>query len=126
MCVCAKREEFRNGAVRHPQSQGCIERFNQTLKTSLLSVSSAMDTDWDKVLPQVLDAYNKRHHSTTGRAPDDVFALKSCNSVAAIYELDMIRKQILKNQNKYVSCLSSLRSNNAMTNKDKHSTEIAI
>ncbi|VDI82433.1 Hypothetical predicted protein [Mytilus galloprovincialis] len=54
----------------HPQSNGCVERFNRTL-TNMLSMYCAKDQAvWDEYLPQVLLAYRSSVHSTTGFTPN--------------------------------------------------------
>ncbi|CAG2228478.1 unnamed protein product [Mytilus edulis] len=54
----------------HPQSNGCVERFNRTL-TNMLSMYCAKDQAvWDEYLPQVLLAYRTSVHSTTGFTPN--------------------------------------------------------
>ncbi|XP_076838275.1 uncharacterized protein LOC143483318, partial [Brachyhypopomus gauderio] len=42
------------GTVYHPQSQGLVERANQTIKTKLAKVCAAGDMDWVQALPLVL------------------------------------------------------------------------
>ena len=44
----------------HPQANGMIERFNQTLQTSLVKVINTNKTDWDEKLDGLLFAYSKR------------------------------------------------------------------
>lgn len=54
----------------HPQSNGCVERFNRTL-IKMLSMYCAKDQQcWDEYLPQVLLAYRSSVHSTTGFTPN--------------------------------------------------------
>ena len=50
----------------HPQGNGQVERFNQTLESMLAKVVSDHQTDWDYHLPQVLFAYRTAIHDTTG------------------------------------------------------------
>ena len=54
--------EFRH-AARHPQSQGCIERFNGTIKL-IKRIAKASGVDWDKALNDTIVHYNNRFHST--------------------------------------------------------------
>ena len=53
----------------HPQTDGLVERFNQTLKSMLRRVSVQGGTDWDKLLPYVLFAYREVAQSSTGFSP---------------------------------------------------------
>ena len=55
----------KTGAVRHPQSQGGVERINSTL---LVRMRKILDnaTDWWKELEILLFYYQSRPHSSTG------------------------------------------------------------
>ena len=56
----------KTGTSFHPQSNGCVERFNRTL-TNTLSMYCATDQHhWDENLPQVILAYRSSVHATTG------------------------------------------------------------
>jgi hypothetical protein len=53
-----------------PQSNGCIERFNRTLKRMLFAHMTQFNTrNWIKALPLLLENYNSGVHSTTGFKP---------------------------------------------------------
>ena len=41
----------------HPQIDGLVEQFNQTLKNMLLKSATKEGKDWDKLLPYLLLAY---------------------------------------------------------------------
>ncbi len=43
----------------HPQTDGLVERFNQTLKSMLNKFVSETGKDWDKWLPYLLFAYRE-------------------------------------------------------------------
>ena len=43
----------------HPQTDGLVERFNQTLKAMLKKTASEEGKDWDKLIPFVLFAYRE-------------------------------------------------------------------
>jgi hypothetical protein len=53
----------------HPQTNGLVERFNQTLCKSLAKISHERNTDWDLLIPSVLFAYRTMNHSTTRHTP---------------------------------------------------------
>ena len=53
----------------HPQSDGLVERFNQTLKMMLQKVVTKEGKDWDKLLPYVLFAYREVPQASTGLLP---------------------------------------------------------
>ena len=61
------------GAPYRPQSQGCVERFNQTLKRFLWGHMTRYNTNvWADVLPLLVDNYNHVIHDSTGIAPADL------------------------------------------------------
>ena len=70
----------------HPQTDGLVERFNQTLK-AMLSRSAEEEKDWHKLLPYVLFAYREVPQETTGFSP---FGLLYGREVRR--PLDVIRK----------------------------------
>lgn len=53
----------------HPQPDGLVERFNQTLKEMLRKTASEEGKDWDKLLPYVLFAYRVVPQESTGFLP---------------------------------------------------------
>lgn len=53
----------------HPETDGLVERFNQTLKQMLRKVVSDTGRDWDKWLPFVLFAYREVPQASTGFSP---------------------------------------------------------
>jgi hypothetical protein len=53
----------------HPQTNGLVERFNQTLCKSLAKISHERNQDWDNLIPSVLFAYRTMKHSTTRHTP---------------------------------------------------------
>lgn len=53
----------------HPQSNGMVERFNQTMEKHLSMVVNKNQKDWDKHLPLFLMAYRAATHDATGQTP---------------------------------------------------------
>ena len=53
----------------HPQTDGLVERFNQTLKEMFRKMASEEGKDWDKLLPYVLFAYREVPQESTGFSP---------------------------------------------------------
>ena len=53
----------------HPQTDGLVERFNQTLKAMLRKAASEDGKDWDKLLPYLLFAYREVPQASTGFSP---------------------------------------------------------
>ena len=56
----------------HPQSQGAVERFHQTLKTLLKKYSHSDIASWDINLPYVLFALRAARNESLGFAPFDL------------------------------------------------------
>ena len=53
----------------HPQTDGLVERFNQTLKNMLRRTALHEGKDWDKLLPYLLFAYREVPQTSTGFSP---------------------------------------------------------
>lgn len=53
----------------HPQTDGLVERFNQTLKSMLRKTARTEGKDWDKLLPYLLFAYREVPQASTGFSP---------------------------------------------------------
>ena len=53
----------------HPQSQGALERYHQTLKTMLKVYCQENSRDWDKGIPFVLFAARDVPNESTGLSP---------------------------------------------------------
>ena len=53
----------------HPQTDGLVERFNQTLKSMLRKAVTDEGKDWDKLVPYLLFAYREVPQASTGFSP---------------------------------------------------------
>ena len=53
----------------HPQTDGLVERFNQTLKLMLRKTTAKEGKDWDRLLPFLLFAYREVPQASTGFSP---------------------------------------------------------
>lgn len=68
LCVMLGIEKSRTTPY-HPQGNGMIERFNETLKNAVAKVSDKFGKDWDLHLGPIQFAYNSSVHETTGMSP---------------------------------------------------------
>ena len=69
-----KRHKLRHvtGIAGRPQSQSVIERFNGTLKDSIMKDYTATGViDWSKKLQIYIDNYNNSYHSTIKMTPNE-------------------------------------------------------
>ena len=69
------KTEHRISSAYHPQSNGLVERFNQTIHRSLVKVVNENQTDWDIKLEGVLFAFRTSQQKSTGLTP---FELMYC------------------------------------------------
>ena len=69
------KTEHRISSAYHPQTNGLVERFNQTIQRSLVKVVNKNQTDWDIKLEVVLFAYRTSQQKSTGLTP---FELMYC------------------------------------------------
>ena len=53
----------------HPQTDGLVERFNQTLKSMLRKCAREEGKDWDRMIPFLLFAYREVPQESTGFSP---------------------------------------------------------
>ncbi|KAL2102386.1 hypothetical protein ACEWY4_001554 [Coilia grayii] len=53
----------------HPQTDGLVERYNQTLKSMLKKFVAGNGKDWDQWLPYLLFAYREVPQASTGFSP---------------------------------------------------------
>ena len=63
-----KTDRLRTTAY-HPQTDGLVERQNQTLKQMIRTYVDRKQKDWDDLLPYLCLAYNTSVHSSTGSTP---------------------------------------------------------
>ncbi|XP_067303559.1 uncharacterized protein [Pseudorasbora parva] len=68
LCRLLKVQQLRT-TVYHPQTDGLVERFNQTLKQMLRRVAAEDPRDWDKMLPYVLFGIREVPQASTGFTP---------------------------------------------------------
>ncbi len=68
----ALKIEQKLSSAYHPQSQGCVERFHQTLKNTLRMYCEEMSVEWDEALPLALFALRDNVQGSTGFSPFEV------------------------------------------------------
>jgi hypothetical protein len=69
MCKLLEIRKTRS-SPRHPQSNGCVERFNQTLVMMIRAYMKGRPTSWDEHLGILAGAYRASVHETTGYTPN--------------------------------------------------------
>ena len=72
----------------HPQTDGLVERFNQTLKSMLSRFSVEEGKNWDKMIPYILFAYREVPQATTGFSPFELLFGRDVRG-----PLDVLREQ---------------------------------
>uniref|UniRef100_A0A9J8CRS1 Gypsy retrotransposon integrase-like protein 1 n=1 Tax=Cyprinus carpio carpio TaxID=630221 RepID=A0A9J8CRS1_CYPCA len=65
LCRLLKVKQLRT-MIYHPQTDGLVERFNQTLKQMLRCVAAEDRWDWDQMLPYVLFGIREVPQTSTG------------------------------------------------------------
>ncbi|KAI2658608.1 Retrovirus-related Pol polyprotein [Labeo rohita] len=68
LCSLLRVKQLRT-TVYHPQTDGLVERFNQTLKQMLRRVTVEDRRDWDLMLPYVLFGIREVPQASTGFTP---------------------------------------------------------
>ncbi|XP_067293545.1 uncharacterized protein [Pseudorasbora parva] len=68
LCRLLQVKQLRT-TVYHPQTDGLVERFNQTLKQMLRRVAAEDKRDWDLMLPYVLFGIREVPQASTGFTP---------------------------------------------------------
>ena len=98
-----KEVVYTHGQPYKPQSQGVIERFNQTIQHKLdsLMVQTGIK-DWSLVLENAVIAYNQTQHSATKQSPYKI-----------LYGMDPPARQVTTSHYKH-------RNTNTNTNKNTH------
>ena len=69
--------EHKFSSICHPESQGCLERFHQTLKSMLKKFSIEHNREWDINLPLLLFTVRNTMQESLGFSPADIVFGKS-------------------------------------------------
>ena len=59
------------GASYHPQTQGAVEKFNDTIQRKIKKLCEFGKKPWDSGLGKAIDGYNKSFHRTLGCSPNE-------------------------------------------------------
>jgi hypothetical protein len=71
MCELLGIDKTRTTPLR-PQSDGMVERFNQTIEAMLAKFVSTNQDDWDEHLPLLMMAYRSAEHESSGYSPSEM------------------------------------------------------
>ena len=66
------KTEHQVSSAYHPQTNGLVERFNQTLQRSLLKLVNKEQNNWDEYIDGVLFAYRTSCQKSTKKTPFEV------------------------------------------------------
>lgn len=83
----------------HPQTDGLVERFNQTPKSMLRKTATSEGKDWDKLIPYVLFAYHEVPQESIGFSPFELLYGRAVRG-----PLDVIRETWGRAQIKRPQC----------------------
>ena len=73
--------EHRVSSAYHPQTNGLVERFNQTLQRSLVKFVNNNQTDWDEKLDGFLFAYRTSQQKSSSYTPFELMYCRLANAV---------------------------------------------
>ena len=85
----------------HPQTDGLVERFNQTLKRMLRKAATNEGKDWDKLVPYLLFAYREIPQASTGFSPFELLCGRDVRG-----PLDILKESWEANQKSDESVIS--------------------
>lgn len=87
----------------HPQSQGALERFHQTLKSLLRSYCTELGGDWEEGLPWLLLAIREVVQESTGFSPNELVFGHVVRGPAAVLADEWRKEKPPENVLDYVS-----------------------
>eukprot|EP00731_Ephydatia_muelleri_P013583 Em0007g893a len=91
----------------HPQTDGLVERFNQTLKSMLRKVATQEGEAWDKLIQYVLFAYREVPQSSTGFSPFELLYGREVRGPLDVLQESWVAKE--KSSENVVSHIMSIR-----------------
>ena len=87
----------------HPESQGVLERFHQTLKSMLRSYCTELSHDWEEGLPWLLLAIREVSQSSTGFSPNELVFGHAVRGPLAVLGADLKPREPPDNVLDYVN-----------------------
>ena len=98
MCRLLQIEKTRTSPY-HPESDGMVERFNQTLCAMLSAFVYENHRNWDTLIPYVMMAYRASEHETTGMTPNRLMLGREITTpLEIVYDMPPSIKAIPVNQ----------------------------
>ena len=70
------KTSHRISTAYHPQTNGLVERFNQTIQRALLKLVKKEQDDWDLYIDGVLFGYRTSIQKSTKKTPFEVMYLR--------------------------------------------------
>jgi len=70
------KTNHRISSTYHPQTNGLVERFNQTIQRALLKLVKKEQNDWDQYIDGVLFGYRTAVQKSTQKTPFEVMYLR--------------------------------------------------
>ena len=83
----------------HPQTDGLVERFNQTLKAMLRKTAMKSGKDWDKLIPALLFAYREVPQESTGYSPFELLYERDVRGPLDVLKHSFEGNHSIRNQN---------------------------
>jgi transposase InsO family protein len=89
--------DHRVSSAYHPQTNGLVERFNQTIQRALVKLVRKEQDDWDMYIDGVLFAYRTSTQKSTKATPFELMFLRKYTFIVFKKELtiSLTRKPVL-------------------------------
>ncbi|KAL0154738.1 hypothetical protein M9458_049001, partial [Cirrhinus mrigala] len=94
--------------VYHPQTDGLVERFNQTLKQMLRRVVMEDKRDWDLMLPYILFGIRELPQASTGFTPFELLFGRQPRGLLDRPQLNRIRRSAKGEPRQYIGAQTVL------------------
>ena len=83
-------------SIYHPESNGMVERANQTIKQMLAKVCEEHPYEWDEFLPAILFAYRQAKHESTGYSPFELIFGRNANGPLENFKAELLKTKETK------------------------------